>query len=127
MIRFPYGIADFRRIRREGMVYVDRTAHVRDLEDLGDVLVFLRPRRFGKSLWLSTLASYYDLRLAEDVVGLGLEPDGLDAGRERDAAREAARRPDAPASARRHGEDDPSAAPCGTHKGPCLPSWPLHR
>ncbi|MCP4662378.1 MAG: AAA family ATPase [bacterium] len=62
MIQFPYGIADFRRIRRQGRVYVDRTAHIRDLEMLGDVLVFLRPRRFGKSLWLQTLANYYDLR-----------------------------------------------------------------
>ncbi len=65
MIQFPYGIADFRRIRREGRVYVDRTAHVRDLEELGDILVFLRPRRFGKSLWLQTLATYYDLRSAD--------------------------------------------------------------
>ncbi len=64
MIQFPYGIADFRRIRREGRVYVDRTSHIRDLEDLGDVLVFLRPRRFGKSLWIQTLATYYDLRYA---------------------------------------------------------------
>ena len=66
MIKFPYGIADFRRIRREGRVYVDRTAHIRDVEDLGDVLVFLRPRRFGKSLWLSTLATYYDLRYGDE-------------------------------------------------------------
>ncbi|MCP4589645.1 MAG: AAA family ATPase, partial [bacterium] len=65
MIRFPYGIADFRRIRQQGRVYVDRTAHIRDIEDLGDVLVFLRPRRFGKSLWIQTLATYYDLRYAE--------------------------------------------------------------
>jgi hypothetical protein len=66
MIQLPYGIADFRRIRREGMLYVDRTAHVRDLEALGSILVFLRPRRFGKSLWLQTLATYYDLRFADD-------------------------------------------------------------
>jgi hypothetical protein len=65
VIQFPYGIADFRRIRREGMVYVDRTAHIRDLETLGSVLAFLRPRRFGKSLWLQTLATYYDLRTAD--------------------------------------------------------------
>ncbi len=62
MIQFPYGIADFRRIRHQHRLYVDRTAHIRDLERLGDVLVFLRPRRFGKSLWLQTLANYYDLR-----------------------------------------------------------------
>ncbi len=61
MIEFPYGIADFRRIRQQGRVYVDRTAHIRDIERLGDVLVFLRPRRFGKSLWIQTLANYYDL------------------------------------------------------------------
>ncbi len=65
MIQFPYGLADFRRIRREGRVYVDRTAHIRNLEKLGDVLVFLRPRRFGKSLWIQTLATYYDLRYAD--------------------------------------------------------------
>ncbi len=77
MIQFPYGIADFRRIRREGMVYVDRTAHIRDLETLGSILVFLRPRRFGKSLWVQTLATYYDLRYAEsfdEILG------GLDVG-----------------------------------------------
>ena len=75
MIQFPYGIADFRRIRRDGMVYVDRTAHVRDLETLGSVLVFLRPRRFGKSLWVQTLATYYDLRYAGafDEIFEGLE------------------------------------------------------
>ncbi len=79
MIQFPYGIADFRRIRREGMVYLDRTAHLRDLETLGSILVFLRPRRFGKSLWLQTLATYYDLRYAvayDEIFG------GLDIHRE---------------------------------------------
>ena len=65
MIQFPYAIADFRRIRRDGMVYVDRTAYIRDVEMLGSTLVFLRPRRFGKSLWLQTLATYYDLRYAD--------------------------------------------------------------
>ncbi len=66
MIQFPYGIADFRRIRKQGRVYVDRTSYIRDVEMLGDVLVFLRPRRFGKSLWLQTLASYYDLRRKDE-------------------------------------------------------------
>ena len=66
MIQFPYGIADFRRIRRENLLYVDRTAHIHDVERLGSILVFLRPRRFGKSLWLQTLATYYDLRYSEN-------------------------------------------------------------
>ncbi len=65
MLEFPYGIADFYAIRRDGMVYVDRTPYLREVERLGRILVFLRPRRFGKSLWLQTLATYYDLRYAE--------------------------------------------------------------
>ncbi len=65
MLRFPYGLADFPRLIREGYVYVDRTMHLRDVEALGPQLLFIRPRRFGKSLWLSTLAAYYDLRTAQ--------------------------------------------------------------
>jgi len=61
MIELPYGIADFHTIRRQGLAYVDRTAYIRELEQRGRPLVFLRPRRFGKSLWLDTLANYYDL------------------------------------------------------------------
>ncbi|MCP4659951.1 MAG: AAA family ATPase [bacterium] len=79
MIQFPYGIADFQSIRREGMFYLDRTAGIRDVERLGRTLVFLRPRRFGKSLWLQTLATCYDLRLTDEFDALF---DGLDAGRE---------------------------------------------
>ncbi|MCP4053363.1 MAG: AAA family ATPase, partial [Mesoflavibacter sp.] len=60
-MKLPYGIADFPRLRRDGHVYVDRTAHIATFEDLGDSLLFARPRRFGKSLWLQTLAAYYDL------------------------------------------------------------------
>lgn len=66
MLKFPYGIADFQGIRRDGLVYVDRTQHIQTVESLGRVLVFLRPRRFGKSLHLRTLATYYDLRFADD-------------------------------------------------------------
>ena len=57
MIQYPYGIADFQKLRREGMFYLDRTAWIREVERLGQTLVFLRPRRFGKSLWLQTLAT----------------------------------------------------------------------
>jgi hypothetical protein len=83
VIQFPYGIADFRRIRREGLVYVDRTAYIRELESLGSVLVYLRPRRFGKSLWIQTLATYYDLRYADAFdelfgdLAIGREPTPL--------------------------------------------------
>jgi hypothetical protein len=79
MIELPYGIADFRRIRQQGLVYVDRTGYLREVERLGRVLVFLRPRRFGKSLWLQTLANYYDLRRADEHETLF---GGLEAGRQ---------------------------------------------
>ena len=65
-MRFPYGIADFRKIREEGYFYVDRSDRIALLEEAGSQLLFLRPRRFGKSLWLSTLENYYDLARADD-------------------------------------------------------------
>ena len=55
----PYGVADFRTIRREGLLYVDKTRFVRELENERFVF-FLRPRRFGKTCWLSVLEHYYD-------------------------------------------------------------------
>jgi hypothetical protein len=61
MITFPYGNSDFHAIRTDGHLYLDRTQHIPALEAAGKQLVFLRPRRFGKSLLLSTLANYYDI------------------------------------------------------------------
>ncbi len=74
-MKIPYGVADFHSLRSEGELYVDRTGYIRTLEDLGRSLLFLRPRRFGKSLWLSVLANYYDVRTAEEheVLFGGLE------------------------------------------------------
>ena len=73
-----YGWADFRAMRLEGRLYVDKTRFLRPLED--ERFVFLiRPRRFGKSCWLSLLENYYDRKWAgefEQVFG------GLDIGRE---------------------------------------------
>ncbi len=65
MLRFGYGTADFPKLRNQNLWYQDRTAFIRVLEDTVYYPVFLRPRRFGKSLWLSTLASYYDLAQAK--------------------------------------------------------------
>ncbi|MGB3918024.1 MAG: AAA family ATPase [Thiothrix litoralis] len=62
MIKFPYGISDFHRIRTDDYLYVDRTAFIPVLEEAGRQLIFLRPRRFGKSLLLSMLANYYDVK-----------------------------------------------------------------
>jgi len=65
-MRFPYGIADFQTIIAEGYFYADRTDRIALIENAGKQLLFLRPRRFGKSLWLSTLENYYDLARADD-------------------------------------------------------------
>ncbi len=54
-----YGVSDYARIRESNAWFVDRTAKLRDLENTA-YAVFLRPRRFGKSLLLSILESYYD-------------------------------------------------------------------
>ena len=64
-MKFPYGLADFRKIVEQGYYYADRTRHIALLEEAGDQLLFLRPRRFGKSLFLTTLENYYDLRLKD--------------------------------------------------------------
>ncbi len=60
-MKFPYGISDFRKIMTKGYFYCDRTDRIPMLENTGDYLLFLRPRRFGKSLLLSMLANYYDV------------------------------------------------------------------
>ena len=70
MIKFPYGNSDFHSLRTEGYLYLDRTEYIPLLEMAGKQLVFLRPRRFGKSLWLSTLANYYDLNRASEFTSL---------------------------------------------------------
>ena len=65
----PYGLADFRSIRREGYLYVDKTRFVRELEQVR-FTVFIRPRRFGKSCWISLLEHYYDRRFAGEFDAL---------------------------------------------------------
>ncbi len=65
MIQFPYGLANFAAIAEDGLYYIDRTDRIHTAEDMGRQLLLLRPRRFGKSLWLSTLENYYDIAKAE--------------------------------------------------------------
>lgn len=60
MIKFPYGISDFREINTQGFYYRDRTHAIPVLEHTKSSL-FIRPRRFGKSLVLSMLENYYDI------------------------------------------------------------------
>jgi hypothetical protein len=64
-MRFPYGLSDFGTLIEGGYWYQDRTDRLADLEATGRQLIFLRPRRFGKSLLLSMLEHYYDLNRAD--------------------------------------------------------------
>ena len=59
-----YGVSDFAEMRRSNAWYVDRTKCIRDLEQIRFAM-FLRPRRFGKSLLVSTLQAYYDVNYAD--------------------------------------------------------------
>jgi len=59
-MKYPYGVSDFEKIITGGYYYCDRTDRITMLEDIGDYLLFIRPRRFGKSLLLSMLKNYYD-------------------------------------------------------------------
>lgn len=70
MLKFPYGISNFQRLRTHGYLYLDRTMALSDLEQVGEQLLFLRPRRFGKSLLISTLRYYYDLKYAAQFEAL---------------------------------------------------------
>ena len=83
MKQIMYGVTDFARIRAENGYFVDRTAFIRELEKTSYAM-FLRPRRFGKSLLCSILQCYYDIDYAgrfEEFFG------GLDIGREPTAER----------------------------------------
>ncbi|MFQ5614914.1 MAG: AAA family ATPase [Anaerolineales bacterium] len=66
MMKFPYGIADFYKVITQDYFYTDRTDRIPLLEAAGEQLLFLRPRRFGKSLLLSMLENYYDVARADE-------------------------------------------------------------
>jgi hypothetical protein len=63
--RIPYGSADFGRMRNDNSYYVDKTRFIPLLEAQPYFVFLIRPRRFGKTLWLSTLQHYYDINRAE--------------------------------------------------------------
>ena len=59
-MRLPIGIQDFEKIRKDGYVYVDKTKLMHRLTSSGSYYFLSRPRRFGKSLLLSTIKAYYE-------------------------------------------------------------------
>ncbi|MDR1971892.1 MAG: ATP-binding protein [Treponema sp.] len=69
--KYPIGIQDFAGLRTEGFVYVDKTPLIRRLVQEGRPYFLSRPRRFGKSLLLSTLKAYFEGKreLFEEIAG----------------------------------------------------------
>ena len=61
-MKYPIGIQDFESIIRDGYVYVDKTALIYRMATEGKVYFLSRPRRFGKSLLVSTLKYYFQGR-----------------------------------------------------------------
>ncbi len=63
MRKLPYGISDYERLIENDYYYVDKTKYIEKLENLPEpYIMFLRPRKFGKTLFTSTLENYYDLK-----------------------------------------------------------------
>ena len=60
--QIPYAISDYDLMRRENYYYVDKTQYIPVIEKAGRYLFFIRPRRFGKSLFLAVLQGYYDVQ-----------------------------------------------------------------
>ncbi|MBR1471948.1 MAG: ATP-binding protein [Lachnospiraceae bacterium] len=82
--RFPIGIQTFEKIKEEGYIYVDKTEYVHRLVQNGGQYFLSRPRRFGKSLFLSTLRAYFEGKkeLFEGLAVAELEKDDPDAWQE---------------------------------------------
>ena len=62
----PYGLASYKRIRTKNCYYLDKTDYIPQLEAIGEFLFFIRPRRFGKSSWLTVLEGYYDINRVDE-------------------------------------------------------------
>ncbi|WLE99167.1 MAG: AAA family ATPase [Candidatus Electrothrix communis] len=60
-MKTPYGESNFKKIITQDFLYIDKTKYIRILEQSGSYNILLRPRRFGKTLFLSTLRFYYDI------------------------------------------------------------------
>ncbi|MCB2291269.1 ATP-binding protein [Clostridium sp. CS001] len=61
MKRIPYGISNFEVLREKEYLYVDKTSYIDILDKYSPYQFFIRPRRFGKSLFISMLENYYDI------------------------------------------------------------------
>jgi hypothetical protein len=71
-MKYPIGIQNFEKVRNDGYVYVDKTALIYQLADTGSYYFLSRPRRFGKSLLISTMDAYFSGK-RELFKGLAIE------------------------------------------------------
>ncbi|WP_142413933.1 ATP-binding protein [Hathewaya massiliensis] len=82
MKRIPYGISNFQVLREKNYLYVDKTSYIELLDRYAPYNFFIRPRRFGKSLFISMLENYYDINKKdkfEELFGdlyIGKNPTG---------------------------------------------------
>ena len=65
-MKIPYGESNFKKIITQGFLYIDKTKYIEILEQSGSYNILLRPRRFGKTLFLSTLRHYYDILFKDE-------------------------------------------------------------
>jgi len=62
MKKIPYGLSDFKRLKTENYFFIDKTRYLEIIENYNsNYLMFLRPRRFGKSLFIAILEAYYNI------------------------------------------------------------------
>ena len=66
MKKLPYGISNYEELIKDNYYYVDKTKYIEQLESLAEKrIMFLRPRKFGKTLFTSMIENYYDLKKAD--------------------------------------------------------------
>lgn len=76
-IKYPIGIQNFERLRSEDFLYIDKTQLIKKLVEDGCYYFLSRPRRFGKSLFLSTIQAYFEGK-RELFKGLAIDSDQMD-------------------------------------------------
>ena len=73
-LKIPVGISDFKKLRENGYYYIDKSGLIADLlTNNSEVTLIIRPRRFGKTLAMSMLANFFDIRKKSQNLFTGLQ------------------------------------------------------
>ena len=65
--KLPYGISNYEELIEDNYYYVDKTMYIEKLENLAEpYIMFLRPRKFGKTLFTSMIENYYDIKKVDE-------------------------------------------------------------